>query len=45
MVFLFALLVGAGSALAFEPAGWWPLLPVAFAILCELIDRSEKLWR
>jgi apolipoprotein N-acyltransferase len=45
MVFLIALLLGAGSALAFEPAGWWPLLPVAFAVLCELIDRSPKLWR
>jgi apolipoprotein N-acyltransferase len=45
MVFLIALLLGAGSALAFEPAGWWPLLPVALAVLCELIDRSPKLWR
>jgi apolipoprotein N-acyltransferase len=45
MLFLIALLVGAASALAFEPAAWWPLLPIAFAILCELIDRSRTLWR
>jgi apolipoprotein N-acyltransferase len=42
---LIALVVGAASAFAFEPAGWWPLLPVAFAILCELIDRSGGVWR
>ena len=42
---LIALLVGAASALGFEPTGWWPLLPVAFAILCELIDRSQSIWR
>src|SRR5215210_5691797 len=40
-----ALAVGAASALAFEPVGWWPLLPVAFAILCELICRSKTIWR
>ena len=39
-----ALAVGAVSALSFEPVGWWPLLPVAFAILCELIHRSKTLW-
>ena len=38
-----ALLAGAASAFAFEPVGWWPLLPVAFAILCELIHRSATL--
>lgn len=41
---LIALLVGAASAFAFEPVGWWPLLPVAFAILSELITRSRNLW-
>jgi apolipoprotein N-acyltransferase len=42
---LYALLTGAGSAFAFAPTDWWPLLPVAFAILCELVDRSKSLWR
>ena len=42
---LYALLLGAASAFAFEPVGWWPLLPVAFAILCELVCRSKKMWR
>lgn len=40
---LYALATGIGSALAFEPAGWWPLILVAFAIMCELLDRAEKL--
>ena len=42
---LYALLLGAASAFAFEPVGLWPLLPVAFAVLCELICRSKKMWR
>ena len=42
---LIALLTGAASALAFEPAGLWLLMPVAFAILLELLDRTESLWR
>jgi apolipoprotein N-acyltransferase len=42
---LYALLAGLGSAFAFEPAGLWPLLPVAIALLCELICRSKSLWR
>ena len=41
---LIALAIGAASALAFEPVAWWPLLPVAFAILCELVHRSKTLW-
>src|SRR5574338_54325 len=41
-LFFLALLTGAVSALAFEPVGWWPLLPVAFAVLSELICRSRK---
>src|SRR3954463_8711371 len=42
---LYAFLAGAASAFAFEPAGLWPLLPVAFAILCEFLDRSKSMWR
>jgi apolipoprotein N-acyltransferase len=42
---LYALLIGAASALAFEPVGWWPILLVAFAALCELIYRSKSIWR
>src|SRR5437762_3478543 len=42
---LYALVLGAVSAFAFAPVGWWPLLPVAFAVLCELICRSKTLGR
>jgi apolipoprotein N-acyltransferase len=42
---LYALVIGAGSAFAFEPVGWWPLLPIAFALLCELLDRTKSLGR
>src|SRR5689334_5071541 len=42
---LLALVLGGVSALGFEPTGWWPLLPVAFAVLCDLIDKSKSLWR
>jgi apolipoprotein N-acyltransferase len=42
---LYAFIAGAASAFAFEPVGWWPLLLVAFAVLCELICRSKTLWR
>jgi len=42
---LYAFLAGAVSAFAFEPVGWWPLLLVAFALLCELLDRNTSLWR
>src|SRR5215210_5642084 len=41
---LYALLIGAASALAFEPVGWWPLMLVAFGALCELICRSRTVW-
>jgi apolipoprotein N-acyltransferase len=40
---LYAFITGAVSAFAFEPVGWWPLLPVAFAVLCEFICRTRKL--
>ena len=39
---LLALIAGAVSAFAFEPAGWWPLMPLAFALLCELLDRARR---
>jgi apolipoprotein N-acyltransferase len=42
---LYAFIIGAISALAFEPIAWWPLLLVAFAVLSELICRSKTLWR
>ena len=42
---LYAFLAGAGSAFAFEPVGWWPLLLVAFAVLAELVCRTRTLWR
>lgn len=42
---LYAFLAGAASAFAFEPTGLWPLLPVAFAILCELTCRQKSLGR
>ena len=45
MNFLLALLVGAASAFAFQPVGWWPLMPLAFAALCELIARAPTLRR
>jgi apolipoprotein N-acyltransferase len=42
---LYAFLVGAASAFAFEPAALWPLLLIAFAFLCEFTCRSKTLWR
>jgi apolipoprotein N-acyltransferase len=42
---LYALAAGAVSAFAFEPVGWWPLMLVAIAGLCELLDRTKKLRR
>jgi apolipoprotein N-acyltransferase len=45
LAILIAALAGAASAFAFEPAAWWPLLLVAFAVLCELIGQSRSLWR
>jgi apolipoprotein N-acyltransferase len=42
---LYAFLTGAGSAFAFEPTGLWPLLPVAFGLLCEFLSRSRSIWR
>ena len=41
----YAFLAGVASAFAFEPIGLWALLPVAFAVLCEFLDRSKSLGR
>ena len=45
MSFLIALFLGAASAFAFQPVGLWPLMPIAFAVLCELIARAPSLKR
>ena len=42
---LYAFIAGAVSAFAFEPVGWWPLMLVAIAFLCEFLDREKTLWR
>src|ERR1044071_5029425 len=42
---LYAFLAGAASAFAFEPTGLWPLILVAFALLCEFICRAKSLSR
>ena len=42
---LLSLISGAASAFAFQPVGWWPLMPPAFAILCWLVDRAPSLKR
>jgi apolipoprotein N-acyltransferase len=43
MQFLIALAVGAASAFAFQPTGWWPLMILAIAGLCELIAQARSL--
>ena len=43
--FVFALGLGILSAFAFQPVGLWPLMPLAFAMLCELIRRTNTLPR
>src|SRR6185503_7011946 len=40
---LIALAAGALSAFAFQPVGLWILMPLALALLCELIWRSKSL--
>src|SRR5215212_7871743 len=45
MLFLIAFIAGAASAFAFQPVGLWPLMPLAFALLCDLIARTETLRR
>jgi apolipoprotein N-acyltransferase len=44
-IVLYAFLAGAVSAFGFEPAGLWPLLLIALALLCEFTCRAETLWR
>lgn len=41
--FIPALLVGLISAFSFEPIGLWLLMPLAFAVLAELIARTKTL--
>jgi len=43
--FLLALGLGILSAFAFQPVGWWPLMPLALAVLCELTNRTATLPR
>lgn len=44
MLFLLvAFLTGAASALAFEPAGLWLVMPAAFAILLWLLSKAKRL--
>ncbi|HET9399009.1 MAG TPA: apolipoprotein N-acyltransferase [Sphingomicrobium sp.] len=43
MSFLIALFAGALSAFAFEPAGLWPVMIAAFALLCRLVDRAPSM--
>ena len=43
MLFLIALVIGALSAFAFQPVGWWPLMILAIAALCELVLRAGSL--
>ena len=38
-----ALVAGGVSALAFQPVGWWPLMVLAIAALCELIARAGSM--
>ena len=38
-----AFALGAVSALAFQPVGWWSLMLLAFALLCELVARACSL--
>jgi apolipoprotein N-acyltransferase len=40
---MIAFALGALSAFAFQPVGWWPLMVVAIAALCELVARADKL--
>lgn len=40
-----ALALGLASAFAFQPVGWWPLMPLAFAGLAEVLRRTPGLWR
>src|SRR5262245_23240275 len=43
--FAVAIGLGALSAFAFQPVGLWPLMPLAFAVLCALIAQAGSLRR
>jgi len=43
--FVAAPVLGVLSAFAFQPTGWWLLMPLAFAALCELLLRAKSLRR
>ena len=43
MPWLLALIAGAISALSFAPVGWWPLMLLTIAMLCELVSRTKSL--
>lgn len=45
LFFLIAFVTGCASAFAFQPADLWPLMPIAFAVLLELLWRTKTLWR
>jgi len=40
-----ALALGLLSAFAFQPFALWPLMPLAFAVLCELVARAPTMRR
>ena len=42
---MLALAAGAISAFAFQPVGLWPLMLLAFALLCHLLNGAETLKR
>src|SRR5688572_3225367 len=42
---MLALAAGAISAFAFQPVGMWPLMLLAFALLCHLLSGAETLKR
>ncbi|MCW3798514.1 apolipoprotein N-acyltransferase [Sphingomonas sp. BN140010] len=41
---LIALCTGLISALSFQPVGWWPLMPLAFAVLAALLAGQRSQW-
>lgn len=45
LAFVAALVAGGISAFAFQPVGWWPLMMLTIAALCELVARSGSLRR
>lgn len=45
LAFVAPLLLGLLSAFAFEPVGWWPLMPLAFAGLAYLLDKASGVGR